>query len=113
MARNKSNECSESSDRLSDDQVLHLECAFVGIQGFAVGKETSGLVVGDDAIPAKKLAGPSDRLTALGSAERLGQRRMRVGQFAFVEELRLAHNEALRSGDIADHPGKQVLHKLE
>src|SRR5260370_29130918 len=78
-------EGTEPGDRFADDQVLHLERAFVGVERFAVGKKTSDLVVGDDAVAAQHLAGPGDRLATLRRAKRLGQRRMSVGQLAFVK----------------------------
>ena len=100
-------------DGLADDQILHLIRAFVGVERFAVRKEARDLVVGDDAVAAQQLAGPGDGLAALGRAERLGERRMRVRQLAFGVQLRLAHDQALRGRDVGDHLGEQILHQLE
>src|SRR3954447_6569215 len=67
-----SNESAKTGDGLTDDQVLHLECAFVRVESFAVREEASDLIVGDDAVPTKYFSGPRDGLAALRRAERLG-----------------------------------------
>src|SRR6476660_325996 len=71
-------EGAEAGDRLADDQVLHLVRPFVGVERFAVRKEASDLVVGDNSVAAQDFSGPGDRLTTLGRAERLRQRRVGV-----------------------------------
>src|ERR1700688_1237566 len=108
-----SDESAEASDRLADDQVLHLVGALVGVERLGVGKKASGLVVGDDAVAAEHLARPCDGLAALRRAERLGERRMSVRQFALGMQLGLAHDQALRRRDVGNHPGEEVLHQLE
>src|SRR3954470_20883236 len=95
-----SDESAEPGDRLADDQVLHLVGALVGVERLGVGEEASGLVVGDDAVAAEHLARPCDGLAALRGAERLGERRMSVRQFALGIELGLAHDQALGSRDV-------------
>src|ERR1700721_3885382 len=107
------NEGAETRDGLPKDQILHLKRAFVGVERFAVGKEARDLVVSDDAVAAKQLAGPCNGLAALGRAERLGESRMRVRQLAFGVQLRLTRNQALRGRDVGDHFGEQVLHQLK
>ena len=97
----------------ADDQILHLIRAFVGVERFGIGEEARDFVVGDDAVAAEQLAGPCDGLGALGRAERFGERRMGVRQLAFGMQLRLAHDQALRRGDIGDHLGEEILHQLE
>src|SRR5271169_4095738 len=64
-----SHEGAQASDGLADDQILHLICAFVGVERFAIRKEPRGLVVGDDAVAAEQLTSPGDGLAALGRAE--------------------------------------------
>ncbi len=61
----------ESGYGLSDDQVLHLEGALVGVERFTIVEKASDLVVGHDAVTAENFSGPRDRLTALGGTERL------------------------------------------
>ena len=104
--RAASHEGAEARNGLADDQILHLKRAFVGVERFAVRKEARDFVVGDDAVAAEQLARPSNGLAALGRAERLGERRMRVGQLAFGVQLRLTHNQALRGRDVGDHFGE-------
>src|SRR6266566_8606348 len=69
-----SDEGAEPGDRLADDQVLHLVGALVGVEGLGIGEKARGVVVGDDAVAAKQLARPGDRLAALRRAECLRQR---------------------------------------
>src|SRR3984957_572344 len=78
-----SHEGTQASDGFADDQILHLICAFVGVERFAIREEPRGLVVGDDAVAAEHLASPGDGLAALGRAERLGKGRVGVRQLAF------------------------------
>src|SRR5271169_3912278 len=92
--RAASDEGAETRDGLADDQILHLICPFVGVERFAVREEARCFVVGDDTVAAEQLACPCNGLAALGGAERLGKRRMRVGQLAFGMQLRLTHNQA-------------------
>src|SRR5580704_8973469 len=107
-----SHEGAQASDGLTEDQILHLICAFVGVERFAIRKEPRGLVVGDDAVAAEQLASPGDGLAALGRAERLGKGRMGVRQLAFGVQLRLAHDQALRGRYARNHFSEQVLHQL-
>src|SRR4051812_6147512 len=109
MGQDSLYECTQSGDGLADDQVLHLVGAFVGVERFRIREEASDTVVHRDAVAAADLPRPRDRLAALGRAERLGDRRMRVRQLAFVVELRHARHHALASRDVADHPGEEVL----
>src|SRR4029077_6310091 len=91
-----SHEGAQANDGLANDHILHLICAFVGVERFGIRKEPRGLVVGDDAVAAEQLASPRDGLAALGRAERLGKGRVGVRQLAFSVQLRLAHDQALR-----------------
>src|SRR5712691_4817376 len=84
-----SDEGAEPGDRLADDQVLHLVGAFVRIERLGIREETGDSVVGDDAVATQQFPSPGDGLAALGRAERLGKRRMGVGQLAFGMQLRL------------------------
>src|SRR5580658_5659389 len=108
-----SHEGAQASDCLAYDQILHLICAFVGVERFAIRKEPRGLVVGDDAVAAEQLASPGDGLAALGRAERLGEGSVGVRQLAFGVQLRLAHDQALRGRYVRNHFSEQVLHQLE
>src|ERR1700751_191094 len=108
-----SDEGAEASDSLADDQILHLVRTFVGVQRFTIREEARRLVVGNDSVAAYQFTGPCDCLAALGRGERLGKCRMGVRQLAFGMELRLANNQALRGGDVGDHPGQKVLNQLE
>src|SRR5580704_3846536 len=100
-----SHEGTQASDGLADDQILHLICAFVGVERFAIREEPRGLVVGDDAVAAEHLASPGDGLAALGRAERLGKGGVGVRQLAFGVQLRLAHDQALRGRYVGNHFG--------
>src|SRR5712691_5985437 len=84
-----SDEGAEPGDRLADDQVLHLVSAFVRIERLGIREEAGDSVVGDDAVATQQFPSPGDGLAALGRAERLGKRRMGVGQLAFGMQLRL------------------------
>src|SRR6266702_282614 len=70
-----SDEGAEPGDRLAADQVLHLVGALVGVEGLGIGEKARGVVVGDDAVAAKQLAPPGDRLAHPARAERLRKRR--------------------------------------
>src|ERR1700676_5391769 len=106
-------EGAETRDGLADDQILHLIRAFVRVKCFAIGEETRHLVVCDDAIAAEQLARPSNGLSAFRRRKSLGERCMGVGQLAFGVQLRLTQDQALRSRDVGDHFGEQILHQLE
>src|SRR5277367_1365036 len=108
-----SHEGTQASDGLAEDQILHLICAFVGVERFAIREESRGLIVGDYAVAAEQLASPGNGLTALGCAERLGKGRVGVRQLAFSVQLRLAHDQALRGRYVRNHLSEQVLHQLE
>src|ERR1700760_3124121 len=88
-----SNEGAETRNGLADDQILHLKRALVGVERFAVRKKARDLVVGDNAVAAKQLAGPCNGLAALGRTERLGERSMSVCELALGMQLGLAHNQ--------------------
>src|SRR6266566_6783947 len=79
-----SDEGAEPGDRLADDQVLHLVGPFVGVEGLGIGEKARGVVVGDNAVAAKQLAPPGDRLAHPARAECLRQRRVLVSQLAVV-----------------------------
>src|ERR1700685_1201266 len=53
-----SNEGAVTGDGLADDQILHLICAFVGVQRLGIAEEARDIVVGDDAVAAEHLAAP-------------------------------------------------------
>ena len=61
--------CAESGDGLADDQVLHLEGAFIRVERFAIVEEAGDLVVGYYAVAAEYFPGPRDCLPTLGRAE--------------------------------------------
>ena len=92
---------------------MHLVRALVGVEGFRIGEETPHVVFGRDAVAAQQLSGPRDCLAALGRGERLGERRMGVGQLAFGLQLSRANNHALRSRYVGEHFGEKVLYELE
>ena len=48
----------ETCDGFAYDQVLHLEGAFIGIEGLGVSKEAGDLVVSNYAVTAQNFAGP-------------------------------------------------------
>src|ERR1700723_1362233 len=77
----------EPSEGFAENQILHLICALVGVERFAIRKEPRGVVVGDNAVAAEQLARPGDGLAALGHAERLGKGRVGVRQLAFGVQL--------------------------
>src|ERR1700757_978865 len=108
-----SDEGAEASDSLADDQILHLVRTFVGVKRFTIREEARRLVVGNDSVAAHQFAGPGNRLAAFGRSERLGKRGMGVRQLTFGMQLRLAHDQALRSRDVGDHFGEKVLDQLE
>ena len=89
-------EGAESRDRFADDQVLHLERSFIGVERFGVGKETRDVVVRYDSVAAKQLARPRDCLAGSGGAEPFGERRVLIRQLAFVVEI--APGEAACTG---------------
>src|ERR1700733_10287659 len=109
----RSREGADAGDSLADDQILHLIRAFIGVQRFTIREEACRLVVGNDSVAADQLAGPGNRLAAFGGSECLGKRGMGVRQLTFGMQLRLAHDQALRSRDIGDHFGEKVLDQLE
>src|ERR1700675_5081065 len=87
-AAGMSHEGAATGDGFADDQILHLICAFVGVQRLSIGEEAREIVVGDDAVAAQDLASPRDRLARFRRAERLRQRRMMIVKLAFVIKLR-------------------------
>src|SRR5260370_1255720 len=112
-AAGTSDEGAVTGNGFADDQILHLICAFVGVQRLGIGEEARDIVVGDDAVTAQDLAPPRDRLARFRRTERLRQRRMMVAELAFVIELRQAEHQALACGQIGKHLGEQVLNHLE
>src|SRR5260370_32172141 len=112
-AAGTSDEGAVTGNGFADDQILHLICAFVGVQRLGIGEEARDIVVGDDAVTAQDLAPPRDRLARFRRTERLRQRRMMVAVLAFVIELRQAEHQALACGQIGKHLGEQVLNHLE
>src|SRR5882672_7267895 len=106
-------EGAEPSNGLAENQVLHLEGALIGVEGFRIHEEPTDVVLSGDAVAAEQLACPRDGLAALGCCEGLGKRCMRVRHLAFGVQLGHAHQEALRSSDVGEHPGQEVLHHLE
>src|SRR5258707_13770851 len=68
-----SQEGTQASDGLAEDQILHLIRTFVGVEGFGIREEACDVVVGDDAIAAEELTSPGDGLARLCRAERLGE----------------------------------------
>src|SRR5262245_22135824 len=82
LARRRSYEGAEPRDRLADDQGLHLVGAFVGVDCLGIREVARHIVVDQDAVAAHQLAGPRDRFARFGRAERLDDRRLRIGQLA-------------------------------
>src|SRR6476646_1069117 len=64
-----SNESAQARDGLTDDQILHLEGAFVRVERFAIVEKAGDLVVSHDAVAAENFSGPRHCLTTLGCAE--------------------------------------------
>src|SRR6267142_656008 len=110
---NSLHECAEAADGLANDQVLHLVGAFVGVERLRIREEAADTILHGDAVASADLPRPRDRLAALGRAERLGDRRMRVRQLAFLVQLRHARHHALAGGDVADHLGEEFLNHLK
>src|SRR6266478_3139907 len=97
----------------ADFTVSHLERAFVRVERFRIHKESSDVVLSGDAVASEQFSRPRDRLAALGCREGFGKGCMRVRHLAFGLQLGHAHQEALRSGDVGEHLGQEVLHHLE
>src|SRR5262245_27260814 len=108
-----SNEGAEAGDGLADDQVLHLEGAFVGVDRFRIREEARDVVVDQDPVAAHELAGPRDGLAPLRRAERLDDRRLRVRQLVFGFEVNRADQHALAGDDVGEHLCQQLLDELE
>src|SRR5882724_9682752 len=106
-------EGADAGYRFTENQVLHLEGAFVGVERFRMCEEAGDVVVCGDAVAAQELPRPRDRLAALGGGERLGERGVRIRQLAFGLQLAHANQEALRCCNVGNHPGEEVLHHLE
>src|SRR6267378_2400098 len=85
----------ESGDGFADDQVLHLEGAFIRVERFTIVEEAGDLVVGYDAVAAEYFPSPRNCLATLGRAECFRQGRMCVAQLSFSKQLGLAHEQAL------------------
>src|SRR5215204_2617242 len=82
--RSLMHEGAQTRDSSANDQVLHLEGAFVGVESFRVCEEASDAVVKRDAVAAADLPGPRHRLAGFGRAKRFGDRRVSVCQLAFT-----------------------------
>src|SRR5882724_7841656 len=106
-------EGAEAGYGFADDQVLHLECAFVGIKRFRIREETADVIVGGDTVSAAQLSGPCDCLAALSRSECLCDRGMRIRHLSFHLQLCHANQEALRCCNVGNHPSEEVLHHLE
>src|ERR1700741_1231279 len=109
----ESDEGAEPGDSLTDNQVLHLIGALVGVQRFGIREKPCRLIVGNDSVATENLACPCHGFPALRRGECLGQRRMGVSKLAFGMQLSLAHDQALRSRDVGDHLCEQILDQLE
>src|SRR5882724_1157662 len=107
------NEGADAGYRFTENQVLHLESAFVGVERFRIGKEAGNVVVCGDTITAQELSSPRDRLAALGGGKRLGERSMRIRQLALGLQLTHANQETLRCCNVGNHPGEEILHHLK
>src|SRR6266436_4721716 len=103
----------ESRDCLAHDQILHLVSAFVGVKSFSIREETANVVLGSNAVATQQLACPGHSLAALGRGECLGKRGASIRQLAFGFELSRADHHALRSGDVRQHFGEEVLDELK
>src|SRR3954447_25274724 len=106
-------EGAQTRDSSANDQVLHLEGAFVGVESFRVCEEASDAVVNRDAVAAADLPGPRHRLAGFGRAKRFGDRRVSVRQLAFTGQLSHARHQALAGRNVLDHLGEEVLNQLE
>src|SRR5262245_22779091 len=104
-----SNEGAEAGDGLADDQVLHLEGAFVGVDRFPVGEEACDVVVDQDPVAAHQLARPGDGLARFGGTEGLDDRRLRVGQLVLGFQRDGADEHALTGDDVGQHLRQQLL----
>src|SRR6266478_2453281 len=107
------NEGAKTSNRLADDQGVHLSRTLIRVDCFRIGNEPTDVVLEQDAVPAQQFAGVADRLAALDRTERLCERGVLVLHRPLVLQLRQAQHHRLRGGDIAKHPYQQVLDKLE
>src|SRR5882724_10334579 len=65
------NEGAKTSNRLADDQGVHLSRTLIRVDCFRIGNEPTDVVLEQDAVPAKQFAGVADRLAALDRTERL------------------------------------------
>src|ERR1700752_4193846 len=59
-------ESAETGNGFTENQVLHLKRAFVGVERFGIGEEAPHVVVGDYAVSAQQFPGPGHCLAALG-----------------------------------------------
>src|SRR5258708_4354250 len=105
--------CAEACYGLADDEGLHLVCAFVRIKRFGVREVTRHVIVNDDPVATQQLSRPRDRFARLRGAERLGNRRLCVGQLAFGFQLHRSSHHALTGNDIAQHLREKFLNELE
>src|SRR3954454_5045796 len=104
-----SHEGAEAGCRAPDDERLHLARALVGVQRLGVGEEPDDVVVEHDAVAAEQLARPGDGLPAAGGHVALGQRGLVVAQLVGLLQLGDPYGHAEAGGDVAEHPGQQVL----
>ena len=61
--RRASNKGAMAGDGFTNDQILHLICAFVGIEGFRIREETADIVVSQDAVAPQELTTPCNGFT--------------------------------------------------
>src|SRR6266853_4618185 len=108
-----SHEGADTRYGLADDQVLHLEGAFVGVKRFGIRKEASSVGFDDNAVSTEQLASPRHRLTQSGCAERLCERRMMIKHLAVVIYLRQPKHKALAGRHVREHSGEKVLYQLK
>src|SRR5205809_2997024 len=73
-----SDEGAEAGYGFPDDELLHLERAFVGVERLGVREEARHVVVEEDAVAAEQLPRPRHHLARADGGERLGERSMLV-----------------------------------
>src|ERR1700690_1229950 len=66
-------EGAETGYGFAENQVLNLECAFIGVERFRIRKKAANVVVCGDAIPPQKFSRPGARLAALGVVNALAR----------------------------------------
>src|SRR5580704_14533942 len=66
-------ESAEAGNSFAQNQVLHLEGALVGVEGFRIHEEPPDVVLSGDAVAAEQFSCPRDCLAALRCRESLGE----------------------------------------